>query len=278
MKIKMLALDLDRTLLREDKTVSEYTLKILNECKKMGIIIAIASARPRRAAKVISKIIDCDNIVCLNGAMITADEKIIATNKIDEEVAYNLILKIVDRFPNSKVSAEIDDYIHANFDLNEFFSDTSNVIRTDFSEAFQSSVEADLVNNLRGVDKIIFGVEDAYEINEIKAMLPNGLYTSIANGFLLQIMSENATKLRGVIALAKHYNISIDEVAAFGDDYDDIAMLKECGHGVAVANAIEDVIKAADYITESSNNDGVAKWIEKNILSTGGKTIENIRN
>lgn len=267
MKIKMLVLDLDRTLLREDKTVSDYTLKILDKCKKMGIIIAIASARPKRAAQVIAKLIDCDKIVCLNGAMITIGEKVIATNKIDGKIAHNLILKIIEKFPSSKVSAEINDFIHANFDLNEFFNDTSNVIKTDFNEILQKSVETDFINNFNDVDKIIFGVENADEINEIKTMLPEGVYTSIANGYLLQIMSDEATKINGVKALAQYYNISIDEIAAFGDDYDDIGMIRECGHGVAVANAIEDVIKVADYITESSNNDGVAKWIEKNILN-----------
>lgn len=267
MKIKMLALDLDRTLLREDKTVSEYTLRILNECKNRGIIIAIASARPRRAAKVIAKIIDCDKIVCLNGAMITIGDKVIATNKIDGKIAQNIILKIIERFPSSKVSAEINDYIHVNFDLNEFFNESSNVIKTDFNEVFENSVETNFINNFTDVDKIVFGVENADEINDIKAMLPEGVYTSIANGFLLQIMSEKATKINGVKALAQYYNISIDEIAAFGDDYDDIGMISECGHGIAVDNAIEDVINVADYITESSNNDGVAKWIEKYILN-----------
>lgn len=255
MKIKMLALDLDRTLLREDKTVSEYTLKVLDECKKMGIIIAIASARPRRAARVIAKLIDCDKIVCLNGALVTIDEKVIATNKIDTNIAHDLILKIIKRYPNSKVSAEIDDFIHVNFDLIESLTDSNNVKRTDFTSKFDD------------VDKIIFAVENADEINEIKAMLPDGLYTSIANGFLLQIMSNEATKINGVKALAKYYNININEIAAFGDDHDDVGMLKECGYGVAVANAREEVIKVADYITESSENDGVAKWIEKNILN-----------
>lgn len=255
MKVKMLALDLDRTLLREDKSVSEYTMKVLEECKKMEIIIAIASARPRRAARVIARLIDCDKIICLNGAMITINEKVIATNKINAKIAHDLILKIIERFPDSKVSAEIDDFIHANFDLNESLTDSNNVKKTDFT------------GKLDDVDKIIFAVEDAEEINEIKAMLPDGLYTSIANGFLLQIMSNEATKINGVKALAKHYNININEIAAFGDDHDDVGMLKECGYGVAVANARDEVIKVADYITESSENDGVAKWIEKYILN-----------
>lgn len=268
MNIKMIALDLDRTLLRDDKSISEYTLKILDECKKRGIIIAIASARPRRAANVIANIIDCDKIVCLNGALVTIGDEIIATNKIDGKLAHELILKIIKRYPNSKVSAEINDYIHVNFDLNEVFTKASNIIRTDFSEVFKNTIETSFENDIADVDKIIFSVENEDEISEIQSMLPEGLYTSIANGYLLQILSERATKLNGVKALADYYNISIDEIAAFGDDFDDIGMIKECGYGVAVENAIEDVLKVAKYITKSNENDGVAKWIEKNILKT----------
>ena len=261
MKIKMIALDLDRTLLRQDKTISEYTLKILNECKSKGIIVAIATARPSRAAKLFSELICCNNVVCLNGAIVTVNEKIIAANKIDGKTAHNLILEIIDKFPDSKVSAEVNDYIHVNFDL-----PSDNVIRTNFKDVFKNTIETDFVGGLGDVDKIIFAVENSDEINEIKSMLPEGLYTSIANGYLLQIMSTKATKLNGVKALAQHYNIDINEIAAFGDDYDDIVMIKECGYGVAVANAIDDVIKEAKYITESSDDDGVAKWIEQNIL------------
>lgn len=254
MKIKMIVLDLDRTLLRQDKTVSDYTIKILNECKRIGIKLAIASARPRRAVKIFADLIGCDDVICLNGAMVTINEKVIETNKIDGKIAHDLILKIIERFPDSKVSAEINDCIHANFDLKEIFTDIENVIITNF------------IDILTDVDKIIFGVEDENEINEIKSLLPSGLYTSIANGYLLQIMSNEATKLNGVKTLAEYYNISLGEVAAFGDDYDDIGMVRECGYGVAVGNAIKAVIEAAGYITECSDKDGVAQWIEYNIL------------
>ena len=254
MDIKMIVLDLDRTLLRSDKTISDYTIKVLNECKRLGIKLVIASARPKRAVNVFANQIGCTDIVCLNGAMVTINEKVIDSNKIDKKLAKDVIRKILERFPTSKLSAEINDYIYANFDLKEIFTNVENVITTDFKDI------------LHDVDKIIFGVENNAEINEIISLLPDGLYTSIANGYLLQIMSKEATKLNGLKTLAEYYNITLDEVASFGDDYDDVSMIKHCGYGVAVANAIKDVIEAANYITETSDDDGVAKWIEYNIF------------
>ena len=254
MNIKMIVLDLDRTLLRSDKTISDYTIKILNECKRIGIKIVIASARPRRAVKFFEKQIGCEDIICLNGAMVTINDKVIETHKIDKKLAHEVILKIMKKFPESKLSAEINDYIYANFDLNEIFTNMENVIITDFNDI------------LDDVDKIIFGVENDSEINDIISLLPNNLYAKIANGYLLQIMSNEATKLNGVKTLAEYYNVSLNDIAAFGDDYDDIEMIKHCGYGVAVANAIEDVIAVSSFITESSDEDGVAKWIEYNVL------------
>ena len=263
MNIKMIVLDLDRTLLRSDKSISEYTLATLNKCKREGIKIVIASARPRRAVRKFAELIGCEDIICLNGAMVTINDKIIETHKIDKHIAHNLILKIMEMYPTSKLSAEINDYIYANFDLTEIFTSVENVMITDFKE-----IECD-------VDKIIFGVEDEKEVANIISLLPHGLYGKVANGHLLQIMSNNATKLEGIKTLAEYYNITLNNVAAFGDDNDDIEMINNCGYGVAVANAIADVLAVANYITESSDEDGVAKWIELNIY---GGMNEDIRN
>ena len=66
--------------------------------------------------------------------------------------------------------------------------------------------------------------------------------------------------------LCENFCISSDEVVAFGDDYNDIKMLQYCGAGIAVANAIGEAKSAANFICDTNENDGVAKWIEENIL------------
>lgn len=83
---------------------------------------------------------------------------------------------------------------------------------------------------------------------------------------MIQIMSTEATKWNGIKAMLEAVGIRQDEAVYFGDDYDDIEPLKNCGVGVAVSNAIGEVIEAADFITESNDEDGVAAYIEKNLL------------
>ena len=77
---------------------------------------------------------------------------------------------------------------------------------------------------------------------------------------------KEATKEKAVSALSEKINIPLSKIAAFGDDFNDIGMLKLCGKGIAMENAIEQVKQVADEVCQSNENDGVARWIEKNIL------------
>jgi len=80
------------------------------------------------------------------------------------------------------------------------------------------------------------------------------------------ISEKSVSKLKSIEATAKYFGLALSDVAAFGDDFNDVDMLKECGVGVAVSNAIDEAKAAADFICESNDEDGVAKWIEENIL------------
>jgi hydroxymethylpyrimidine pyrophosphatase-like HAD family hydrolase len=66
--------------------------------------------------------------------------------------------------------------------------------------------------------------------------------------------------------LAKIWNIEPSEIAAFGDDLNDIDLLRYAGYGVAMENALDEVKAVADYICDTNDNDGVAKWLEDNML------------
>ena len=79
-------------------------------------------------------------------------------------------------------------------------------------------------------------------------------------------LPEGAGKVQAIRELAKILDISSDDIVAFGDDINDIEMLKMCGTGVAVTNAVPDVQAIADSVTLSNDEDGVAEWIIQNVL------------
>ena len=80
-----------------------------------------------------------------------------------------------------------------------------------------------------------------------------------------KLTKTDATKEKAIEALSRQLGIPLSQIAAFGDDFNDIGMLKVCGTGIAMDNAIEEVKKAADQVCESNEADGVAKWMEEHL-------------
>jgi hydroxymethylpyrimidine pyrophosphatase-like HAD family hydrolase len=81
------------------------------------------------------------------------------------------------------------------------------------------------------------------------------------------IMHKDATKEKAIIYLAEYFGFDLSDIAAFGDDYNDVEMLRVCGIGVGVTNAIEEVRGVADCICDTNESDGVAKLLEERMLT-----------
>lgn len=79
-------------------------------------------------------------------------------------------------------------------------------------------------------------------------------------------LPEESGKTQAICELASLLRIPLSDIVSFGDDKNDVEMLQICGTGVAVSNAVSEAKAVADYVTLSNDEDGVADWIEKNIL------------
>lgn len=254
MPIKMIVTDLDRTLLRTDKTISDYTENVLNHCRQKGIKIVFATARPKRTVKHFIEQIPSDALILHNGAAIFAGDKLIKKYGIASQTKNNIMLSISKDYPNASLSVEIDDVLYANFDVSSIWNYTQ-AIRTDFT---------DLPD--KPADKIIIGVTSMEDVKRYSKYLTDELYIEMNDGKLGLIMHRNATKWRAIQIISHHFKINKNEIAAFGDDYNDIEMLKNCGVGVAVENALDEAKAVSDFVCESNDNDGVARWIEVNVI------------
>lgn len=251
---KILVTDLDRTLLRNDESISEYSMNVLSECKNKDIKLVIATARPYRATVAYAEMLGCTDIVCLNGARIDINGRIYERNVLSAEDTNKIIGDILKLYPKCTLAVEVNDYFYYNFKLDEHTEAKKNNIKENFS------------NFSMCCDKIIYGLENSDEYEKISNILPNNVYARVSVGKLLQIQSTKATKYNAVKTLSDYYGIPINQVACFGDDNDDVEMIEKCGLGVAVSNAIQNVKNVADYIIESNEDDGVCKFIEKNIF------------
>lgn len=249
MPIKAIIVDLDRTLLHTDKSISPYTVQVLNACKQQGIRVMAATARPLRTTKEYRDLIDFDAMVVSNGSRIVTENQLFE-NGISDESAKQLLMSL-GKYPAIRITLETGESAYSNH----------------FIEDYYTNICQDLLSiaNAEGLLKINVHIDEEEIRGIVEEALPEDLYYTIANGYLLQIMDKSATKWNGIKKMLESFNIAAEDAVYFGDDHDDILPIQNCGLGIAVANAIAEVKAAADEVTESNDEDGVANYIVKHI-------------
>lgn len=254
-EIKMIAVDLDGTVLKDDKTISHYTIDTFEKCRQQGIIIVIATARPVRATDIYLGEIKPSAKVCHNGGITFIEDMVISNYQIPADTAHDIVRKVQRKYPQIKIGCDLNETLYTNFDLSKLWDDVEYVY-TDYSKPFADNV-----------DKLIMSIEEYPDFSQyIHDMLPSDVYADIADNSLAYIMNKNVSKHNGLSLALEQMQISPENVACFGDDTPDIGMIQFCGAGVAMGNAKDSVKAVADFICESNEDDGVAKWIEENIL------------
>lgn len=244
---KVVILDLDGTLLRSDKTVSEKTLSVLNECKNRGMIVVVATARFWFKAEPFLHIIQPDYALLADGTMIFHNGELIHGFTIDSDTSEGLIKELGNRANgNDFVVGTGKTLLCSAAGIDESWRQTY-----DFSGGFhQPSYKiASIMNSYEEAKKLA----DKYDCR---------LY-SYRGEDLYAFTRKESGKYQAVCALGELLNIDLEDMVAFGDDENDYEILKYCGKGVAVANAIPMIKEIADEITDSNDNDGVAKYLEQ---------------
>jgi len=251
MKIRAMVFDLDRTLLRSDKTISSYTKAVLERCREKGIYSIIATARPPRAIGVYEEMIRPDATVSMNGASLRMNGREMRSVSMEAGKANALIRQIDRLLPGRPWSLEVTSGLYANFD----------------TSAVWDGPPAPMVNIDTVPDepayKVLVSLWTAEDAEILRPIVPEDAYLEIAEGKLGMFIHRDATKLQGVLTALRLLNVNKKEAVSFGDDLADIEMLKALGCGVAVENALDEVKAAADEVTGSNEEDGVAKWLEK---------------
>ena len=250
MAIKAIVVDLDRTLLHTNKTISPYTAEVFKKCKQKGTLLMVATARPLRTMLQYCEIIDFDAISAANGARIVCGDYRKECGLCPESA--DRLLNALKRYPDFRVTLETGEEAYSNMPIEDYYSVISNDLAA--------------VARTEGAVKILVGLDTPETLELVKEMLTDDLYYTVANGHLMQIMNKSVTKWNGVKAMLEICGCSAEETVYFGDDYDDLEPIRMCGVGVAVSNAIDEVKAVADYIAESNDDDGVAKFIESVIL------------
>lgn len=263
--IRMLAIDLDETLLRSDNTISEYTRQILRKSLAQGVRIVIATGRMWSSARRIAKLLDLGDVplIAYSGALIAKCEsgEILYHQPIPLDVAREALA--VSQEYGAFTQAYVNDqlYVPQHNDRVRYYEKHCGVMAKDLGKEYYRLSQAPT--------KIIFN-ETPERIQEIRKWIVPRLQGKVnfvqSSPYFLEMVAPHVNKGVGVEQLVLRYGLTMQEVMAFGNAQNDMGMLQVVGWPVAVANAIDELKAIAGYIAPSNNDDGVAKTVARWVL------------
>lgn len=259
--------DIDGTLLNSRRELSEVTISEIKRIKNTIPVVLISSRMPSAMMHLQKKLGITDQpIVCYNGGLILVDNKPIHSTYIPT----NVIKGLADF--NTKNAFHISLYCDDNWYVPEMdFWATREKNNTKVIPNIKSTKEVihHWEKQDKGAHKIMCMGEEKY-IDDVYRFLENTyeetLHLYRSKPTYIEIAHKSISKHTAVeMLLSTYFNIPIEDAVAFGDNYNDIAMLKAVGTGIAVANAKPEVLQIANAITLSGKEDGVANYIKENI-------------
>jgi Cof subfamily protein (haloacid dehalogenase superfamily) len=263
---KAVFLDMDGTLLKSDHSVSEETVQTIQLLAKKDVPVILVSARPLNAVLPTFRRIglpETDPIITLNGSYIVENDQPIFQATVDLETT-------------ARVTEEVRPYkaTIAYYVQREWFSEVKDAWTDHEQKIMDVPVEVGPISSLIkdwGVRKIapnkMMVMSEPGNIAGIQKHL-----RSIYNGRLniypskatyLEVMDSRGSKSNAVKFVSERLGLVPSEVIAMGDNYNDVEMIQFAGVGVAMGNAPDDIKAVADYVTDTNNNDGVRKAMEK---------------
>lgn len=268
MQYKAIVLDMDGTLVNSNHQVSPKNKEALLKIQEAGVKVVLASGRPTHGMITIAKELELDKyesyILSYNGGNITCmkTNEVIHSSALEKEIIHELYdfsrehkLGIMAYEDSSIITEDDDEYINLEVEINKM-----SINRIDnFKEYMQKESIKCLMT---GHDDHVAKVEEI-----LKEKYEGKLSICRSMPFFLECMPLNIDKGQSLDRLAKHIGITKEEMIACGDGYNDLTMIKYAGLGVAMSNGCDAVKEAADFITLSNDEDGVAHVIEKFILN-----------
>ncbi len=265
MGYKLIAMDLDGTLNNDEKKITPRTREALMAAQSAGIRLALASARPspglRKERDVLCMRENGGVLMAYNGGRIVdaATDRVLFETCMPLEAAQE-VLRALEKLP---VTPILDDG-------RQFYVTDRNGYKVDY-ECRNNNMSCVEVENLAeflqfAPVKILMSVDPAAIAGvqaQIAQLLPAELAVVQTAAFYLEVIPRAIDKGRGLVQICRALGLRPAEVIAFGDAENDIPMLRTAGVGVAMGNADAAVKAAADRVTRSNNEDGIAAALEE---------------
>lgn len=270
---KMIAIDLDGTLLNSDKEISQENMKYINYAVEKGIKVLICSGRIYTGAKVFAEQFSVEGpmVVC-NGAMIrdVKTGEVYYSNMLSKEDC----VKVIDllhkegiyfhTYINDVMYAEKLDYAAL------YYMIKSKDLRSDFRIDVKvvESVKDIIVKSSENPSKIVVMSSKSEELSRVRQLVENISTIEVvsSNYDNFEILNRGVSKGKALEIISQMFSINREEIIAIGDNENDHSMLEYAGFSVAMGNAEDKIKNICDFVTLSNDEDGVAHAIKKFVL------------
>jgi len=258
----LIALDLDGTLLKDDKTISIKNKEIIQKARAEGHIVMIATGRPYRSSEMYYRELELDTpIVNFNGAFMHHPRQSswgFYHEPLDVKVAKDIV-EACRSFHFFNIIAEVMDDVYFHYHdeklLDIFRYGNPKITTGDLQNFLNDSPTSMLIhteeNQLKQIRDHLSQVHA--EVIEQRSWA--------APWHVIEIIKVGLNKAVGLKKAADYYGIPAERIIAFGDEDNDLEMLEYAGHGIAMGNAIEQVKNIANEVTLSNEEDGVGKYL-----------------
>jgi len=272
-KIKMIALDMDGTLIHSKNSITPRVKDAVLAAESMGIKIVVSTGRIVNSARQGIELLGIETpIISCNGALISKENKHIFKRAIPSEAFEKAAQLLVD----------YEDIYYRMYGENMYYSKEEteslrNFIDWNSKQKPENQVKVKIMNNPIDIVKEkedilkIFIVQYKEEKNRYDSLVEklnqvSGIHSVSSMPKSVDVIHKNVNKAYALDQLARICNIKPENIMAIGDNHNDLDMIRYAGIGVAMGNADEQVKKEADFITKSNLEDGVAIAIEKFVL------------
>jgi len=263
--VKLIAIDLDGTLLDKKSKISDKNIQAIKKCKDEGIKIVITSAKPSYAVNQISSILELNDLrVAYSGALILDGKgSPLYGWQIDPEISRQIIGFTRDWQKGETLG--LDDgilYYEKDHPYMQMVIDSGDRIEKVKDLTNDGLLKRGYMHSLSAYESDGFEEFLNSSIDKSKARIVRGSPLSML------IFNPLADKFLAVRKILEIYNLKPKDIMAIGDSNNDIDLIDLAGVGIAMGNAVDDLKKIADYIVPDNDNDGVAYALEKLALTS----------
>lgn len=263
MKIKAVALDLDGTLLTSDKKISTINKDVLKYLENNGVKIFIVTGRTYVSAKPFAQELGIDtSVIAYNGAKVVnyRNDELIFSLPLEEKHSKRVIDIAKGKGFHINLYQDNKWYVEdMESDETKYYANHTGLtpVKKSFEDFEDYNMTKITIQDMKNSD------EFNELCQEIKSILGNEVYTAKSQPFLFEILNRNVNKGLILEKVLKSHGISVDECVAFGDASNDLEMLQVVKYGVAMGNSDIELKRQVNYVTDTNDNNGVAKFLKK---------------